>query len=142
MSEREPFCGQKNALSFLQKSKRSLFETVVPMRVHDDILSVCHGNPWTGHLGMTTMKQQLLQDFCWPRCFKNTEEFVRSCSICQKVGKPRELGKVPLHLVPLITELFRRLVVDIVGPLSTTESGHSIFLQHCAQQQSFPMRWL
>lgn len=50
-----------------------------------------------------------------------------SASACESPS-PTTSKKAPLKLVPLITEPFRRLVVDTVGPLPVTQSGYRYIL--------------
>lgn len=101
---------------------------VVPTKYRDDLLSLCHGNCWSGHLGVNKTKERLLGEYYWPGCFKDVERYVKSCDACQRVGKPGEKWKAPLKLVPLISEPFRRLVIDTVGPLPRTKSGYKYLL--------------
>lgn len=48
---------------------------------------------------------------------------MQACDVCQRVGKPNEKLKVPLKLVLLTSEPFKRLVSDIIEPLPITKSG-------------------
>lgn len=63
---------------------------------------------------------------------------MKSCDSCQRVGKPNEKCKAPLKLVPLITEPFRRLIIDAVGPLPVTESGYKYILTMLCPATKFP----
>ncbi|CAC5422122.1 unnamed protein product [Mytilus coruscus] len=47
------------------------------------------------------------------RCFS----FCQSCDICQRIVPKRKIGKVPLQSMPLIDESFKRVAVDLIGPL-------------------------
>ncbi|XP_072142419.1 uncharacterized protein [Dermacentor andersoni] len=69
---------------------RILDEFVVPSKYREDLLSLCHGNGWSGHLGKNKSKGRLLMEYYWPGCFKEVENFVRSCYACQRSGKPGE----------------------------------------------------
>ncbi|XP_049271006.1 uncharacterized protein LOC125758190 [Rhipicephalus sanguineus] len=103
-----------------QKGK-ILDQLVVPEMYRRDILSLCHGNGWSGHLGVKKTKERLLMEYYWPGCFKDVELLVKSCDACQRVGKLGDKWKAPLRLVPLITEPFRRLVIDT----SSSTPSHS-----------------
>ncbi|XP_077519779.1 uncharacterized protein LOC144129485 [Amblyomma americanum] len=92
-------------------------QLVVPKRYRRDLLHLVHGSSWSGHLGLRKTKDRLLQEFYWPGCFREVENFVKTCDTCQRVGKPGDKVKAPMKLVPVITEPFRRLVIDTVGPL-------------------------
>ncbi|XP_075543258.1 uncharacterized protein LOC142577676 [Dermacentor variabilis] len=79
---------------------RILDQLVVPAKYRKDLLSLCHRNGWSGHLGINKSKERLLMEYYWPGCFKDVENFVRSCDACQRSGKPGETWKVPLKVVP------------------------------------------
>lgn len=58
-----------------------------------DVMQLSHGNAWAGHLGIRETKQKLLQEFYWSGCFKDAENFVRSCDACQRLGNLTKSGK-------------------------------------------------
>lgn len=113
-------------------------QLIVPQSLRQDILHLCHSNSWAGHLGVRKTKQRLLQEWYWPGCFKDVEQYVRACDTCQRVGKPNERCKAPLTLVPVITEPFQRLVIDVVGPLPTSRSGYKYILTMVCPATKFP----
>lgn len=101
-------------------------------------MRLAHGNSWSGHLGIRKTKDRLLQEYYWPGCFRDVENFVRTCDVCQRVGKPGDKAKAPMKLVPVITEPFRRLVIDTVGPLPATTSGYRHILTVLCPATKFP----
>lgn len=113
-------------------------QLIVPSKYRSDLLQVAHENPWSGHLGIKKTKERLLQEYYWPGCFRDVENHVKSCSVCQIAGKPSDKWKAPLRLVPLISEPFRRLVIDTVGPLPITESGYKYILTMICPATKFP----
>ncbi|XP_040360535.1 uncharacterized protein LOC121048362 [Ixodes scapularis] len=123
---------------YKDRKGRVLDQLVVPTKYRDDLLSLCHGNCWSGHLGVNKTKERLLGEYYWPGCFKDVERYVKSCDACQRVGKPGEKWKAPLKLVPLISEPFRRLVIDTVGPLPRTKSGYKYLLTMICPATKFP----
>ena len=55
--------------------------------------------------------------------------FYRSCDVCQKMTAKGSIPCVPLGDMPLIDMLFRRVAVDLVGPISPpSEKGHQYIL--------------
>ncbi|XP_064474611.1 uncharacterized protein LOC135388765 isoform X1 [Ornithodoros turicata] len=117
---------------------RTLDQLVVPRKYRQDILHLSHACSWSGHLGIRKTKDRLLQEYYWPGCFKDVENFVRSCDSCQRVGKSTDQWKAPLKLVPIITEPFKRLVIDTVGPLPQTKSGYRYILTLLCPATKFP----
>lgn len=117
---------------------RTFDQLVVPEKYRADVLRLCHGAGWLGHLGNKKTKERLLSEFYWPGCFRDAENQVRACDVCQRVGKPNEKSKAPLRLVPLISEPFQRLVIDVVGPLPTTKTGYRYVLTMLCAATKFP----
>ncbi|XP_077563529.1 uncharacterized protein LOC144179163 [Haemaphysalis longicornis] len=113
-------------------------QLVVPQVYRQDLLRLAHGNSWLGHLGIRKTKDRLLQEYYWPGCFRDVENFVRTCDVCQRVGKPGDKTKAPMKLVPVIAEPFRRLVIDTVGPLPVTTSGYRHILTVLCPATKFP----
>ncbi|XP_064482847.1 uncharacterized protein LOC135395680 [Ornithodoros turicata] len=117
---------------------RVVDQLIVPKSLRNDVLRLCHDNSWAGHLGSRKTKQRLLQEWYWPGCFRDVENYVRACDTCQRVGKPNERCKAPLTLVPIISEPFQRLVIDVVGPLPTSKSGSRYVLTMICPATKFP----
>ena len=49
-------------------------------------------------------------------------DFYRSRDVCQLMSPNGRIRPVPLHPLPIITETFSRVAVDLVGPLSPPSS--------------------
>ena len=55
--------------------------------------------------------------------------FCRSCDICQRTISKGRKPKVPLQKMPLIDQPFKRVAVDLVGPIAPpSENGHQYIL--------------
>ncbi|GFX91171.1 retrovirus-related Pol polyprotein from transposon 297 [Trichonephila clavipes] len=96
---------------------------VVPEGLRDPIKSLCHEGT-SAHLGITKSKDKLNRYFYWPNCYRDMEQFVKTCDKCQKAGKPNDKKKAPLKLVPVIQEVFTKLNIDACGPLPITSKGN------------------
>ena len=106
-----------------------LYQIVVPSGYRSHILSLAHDIPMSGHLGVTKTCDRILQHFCWPGIRKSVTEYCRTCHTCQLVGKPNQKPpRAPLHPIPAFEEPFSRVIVDCVGPLPKTRSGHEYLL--------------
>ncbi|XP_064465530.1 uncharacterized protein LOC135377174 [Ornithodoros turicata] len=123
---------------YRDKNGRVFDQVVVPQKYREDLLHLSHSNAWSGHLGVRKTKARLTAEYYWPGCWKDIENWVKSCDTCQRVGKPTDQRKAPMCLVPIITEPFRRLVIDIVGPLPATEQGHRYVLTALCPATKFP----
>jgi len=51
-----------------------------------------------------------------------------TCDLCQRLGKGCKPKPAPLIPLPVVTEPFKKLAVDIVGPLPTTSAGNRFIL--------------
>ncbi|GFS51123.1 retrovirus-related Pol polyprotein from transposon 297 [Trichonephila clavipes] len=68
---------------------------VVPEGLRDPIKSLCH-EATSAHLGITKSKDKLNRYFYWPNCYRDMEQFVKTCDQCQRAGKPND-KKRKLH---------------------------------------------
>lgn len=123
---------------YRDRKGKAFDQLVVPQRYRADLLHLAHDCSWSGHLGIKKTKALLTQEYYWPGCWKDVETFVRTCDACKRVGKSTDRLKAPMKLVPVITEPFRRLVIDIVGPLPQTQSGYRYILTALCPATKFP----
>ena len=98
--------------------EREIEQLILPEKCRRTVLKLAHEIPIAGHLrlGSEKTRQRLLRRFYWPGVFKDVEEFCRSCPTCQKTSQHR-VGKAPLIPLPIISEPFSRIAMDIVGPI-------------------------
>ena len=73
--------------------------------------------------------ERVLTEFHRPGVQADIRSLFRSCDICQRtITKGRE-PEVPLGQMPIISELFQRIAVDLVGPLHPiTDRGNRFIL--------------
>ena len=95
-------------------------ELVLPKHCRGTVLRLAHDVPLAGHLGKEKTSRRLLRRFYWPTLFKVVAEFCRGCPICQ-ISAHRNIKRAPLVPLPIITEPFTRVAMDIVGPLPREE---------------------
>lgn len=72
----------------------------------------------------------MLQCFYWPTVQRDIAEFCRRCDSCQKTAGKRLL-KAPLIPLPVISQPFERIAMDIIGPLPKSRRGHRFVLVVC-----------
>ncbi|GFU19524.1 retrovirus-related Pol polyprotein from transposon 17.6 [Trichonephila clavipes] len=77
---------------------------VVLEGLREPIKTLCHEGT-SAHLGITKSKDKLNRYFYWPNCYRDMEQFVKTCDQCQRAGKPNDKKKAPLKLVPVIQEV-------------------------------------
>ena len=92
-------------------------------------MSVNHESAFSGRLGAKKTEVRMLPNFFWPRLHQDVIRFCCSCDVCQRTIKKGIVKKVPLWSMPLINTPFRRVAVDIVGPMAPpSEAGHRYIL--------------
>lgn len=123
---------------YTDASGRVYNQLIVPEKYRRHLRDLVHGNAWAGHLGIKKTKARLAQEYYWPGCWKGVERFVRSPDACQRIGKSTDKCKAPMVLVPVISEPFRRLVIDIVVPLPESRPGCRYILTALCVGTKFP----
>ena len=63
--------------------------------------------------------------FCWPGIQGDTTHYYKSCDACQKTVNKGSVPKVPLEKMPLIDKPFKRVAINLGGPIgSPSEDCH------------------
>ena len=101
---------------FTQGNKSSL-QLIVPSSFREKVLKLAHESLMAGHLGIKKTLNRILAELFWPGVCGDVTRFCRSCDICQRTIQKGRVTKVPLGKLPLIDTPFKRVVVDIVGPI-------------------------
>ena len=67
----------------------------------DDILEILksfHDEPCVGHFADKQTTYKILNlGYYWPSLFKDCKKYVRSCDICQRMGRPVPSDEMPLQ---------------------------------------------
>ena len=101
------------------------------------MLQLAREVPIAGHIGKYKSSKRILRRFYWPTLCKDVEDFCRSCQVCQRFSK-QKVVKAPLIPLPVVTEPFRRMAMDIVGPLPRTILGNQYILVMCDYATRYP----
>ena len=111
---------------------------VVPASCRPLVLHVAHTVLWAGHLGRQKPYLRLGSRVFWPTMYTDTLDYCRTCSVCQKISIVRRSERVPMCQLPVITSPFRRIAMDIVGPLEKSSAGYRYILVVCDYATRFP----
>ena len=102
---------------------------MVPKTLRKKVMEVAHDSIFGRHLGIKKAKDHFQTNFYWPGIQGDVTSFCRSCDVCQKTTAKGSVPRVPLGDMPLIDMPFRRVAVDLVGPISPpSEKGHRYIL--------------
>ena len=113
----------------LAPPESSFHQIVAPASLRPKLLQIAHEIPAAGHLGVAKTQSRLLRHFFWPSISRDTKSFCRSCDVCQRLGKGKKPVPAPLQSMPLVSEPFAQVAIDIIGPLPVCqESGNSFIL--------------
>ena len=99
----------------LDEDWRVVHQIIIPRIYRKDILSLAHDSPMAGHLGINKTYSKILNHFYWPKMKQDVKEYLKSCHVCQMVGKPNQvIPPAPLQPIP---------AVDEASPTSTTTAA-------------------
>lgn len=117
-------------------------QIVLPHLFRPNVLAMAHDIPMAGHLGRERTLHRVRKRFWWPSIVTDVREYCQSCPPCQRVA--RKPTRVPMVPLPVIGEPFRRIAMDMVGPLPRTAGGHRFILVVCdyatRYPEAFPLR--
>ena len=69
--------------------------------------------------------------------FRDVEEYCKTCGVCQKATQ-KGVKKAPLVPLPIVSEPFSRIAMDIVGPLLRSRLGNKYLLVLCDYATRYP----
>ncbi|GFO36279.1 gypsy retrotransposon integrase-like protein 1 [Plakobranchus ocellatus] len=79
---------------------------------------VAHDSITGAHLGIRRTKDKVLSNFYWAEVDSDVTKYCRSCDVCQRTLKKGTVPRVPLEKVSLIDTPFKRVAIDLVGPIN------------------------
>ena len=91
-------------------------------------MRLSHDVPMAGHLGITKMKDRILQRYYWPGIFKDVVNYCRGCEVCQR-STPRKPAKAGLVPIPIVTHPFQ--CIEMEGHCGT-------FASYSEREQVYP----
>ena len=96
---------------------KKIKQLVVPKSLRNKTMELAHETMMSGHMGIKKTTDRILSNFFWPGLKDDVRRFCLSCDICQRTLKKGNISKLPLQKMPLIDIPFKRVAVDIVGPI-------------------------
>lgn len=112
---------------------------VIPSQCRDTVLSVAHESPLAGHFSHRKTEKKIRDHFFWPGMGTDIRNFCRSCDRCQRMSAKGKVRPVPLKPMPILSEPFSRVAIDIVGAISPPSSeGHKYILTLIDMATGFP----
>lgn len=88
-----------------------------------DLLHDAHDAPLAGHPGINSTLEILKRDYWWPAMAAEVHNYVRECIHCQRNKASNRKPAGLLHPIPVPTEKFFSVSMDLITDLPTTEHG-------------------
>ncbi|MES9994361.1 MAG: RNase H-like domain-containing protein [Candidatus Thiodiazotropha sp.] len=110
------------------KGNKATLQLVIPDSFREKVLRLAHETLMAGHLGIKKTMDRVLTEFFWPGVCGDVARFCKSCDICQRTIQKGRVTKVPLGKLPLIDTPFKRVAVDIVGPIEPRSDRKSRYI--------------
>ena len=108
---------------------KPLKQVMVPVQLRNRIMELAHGSIMGGHMGIKRTVDKIQSAFYWPGIQGDVTRYCKSCDVCQKTVNMGSVPKVPLEKMPLIDKPFKRVAIDLVGPIGPpSEDGHRYIL--------------
>ena len=112
---------------FCQVRGEEVAQLLVPRPYVTKVLYLAHTHLLGAHLGGEKTYDRVTTRFYWPGVKKAVEDYCRHCAECQ-LHSPKVTCRNPLIPLPIIDVPFRRLGMDILGPLPKSSRGHRYVL--------------
>ena len=107
---------------------KSHTQLVVPQKFRPMVLKVAHESIMAGHMGIRRTTDRVLSEFYWQGVCGDVSRYCRSCDICQKTVPKGKISRIPLGQTPLIDTPFKRVAVDIVGPIEPRSDDRNRYI--------------
>ncbi|GFT41931.1 transposon Tf2-6 polyprotein [Trichonephila clavipes] len=138
------FINGKGLLCYLSKrpsrpprSNTTRKQVCIPHCLKARILESVHSE-YGGHLKFFKTYHRLSENFFWQNMYKDTKNFVRSCTVCLSRKNAFKIPPAPHQPVEQSQEPGETCHIDIFGPLKTTpkEHGRDIRLSYTYEKNS------
>ena len=100
---------------------------VVPECLNQEVLSLNHNIPLTGHMGIAKTLLRIRKSFIWYKMSRDVEIFVKSCQVCNRGKKANTKAKAGLGQYHVGSPL-EHVHVDILGPFAPSTKGNQCVL--------------
>ena len=103
------------------------------------VLNLAQDSIFSGHFSHRKTEDMVFRMFYWLGAGSDIVRYCRSCVVCQKVSPKGKVSKVPMKQMPVISEPFSRVAIDLVGPIiPASDRGHEYVLTLIDYATRFP----
>lgn len=110
---------------------------VIPQPHRRRCFEEAHSHTLSGHFGSRKTREKMVRHYTWPGMDKDVQTWARTCSVCQKGNKSRQV-RSPLVPLPVISTPWERITLDVVGPLPRSRKGYRYILTIIDHASRYP----
>nr|GEV77621.1 reverse transcriptase domain-containing protein [Tanacetum cinerariifolium] len=93
-----------------------------------DIFKACHYGPTGGHHGPNyTSKKVFDSVFYWPTIYRDAQDLVKTCDVCQRLGRISQRDEMPQNSIQ-VCEIFDVWGIDFMGPFPSSRGNKYILV--------------
>ncbi|KAL5476085.1 hypothetical protein EMCRGX_G025990 [Ephydatia muelleri] len=90
------------------------------------VTEACHDDKLGGgHFGRDKTLQKACSRFYWHDMTNDIKEHIKTCDTCQRTNKKLSKASAELHPIPVRSEVWHQVGIDLVGPLTLTRNNNS-----------------
>ena len=127
----EPRFEIRNGLLFREKEnqRKMISQLAVPTSLRSRVMKLAHESIMSGHQGTKKTHERVVAYFFWPGVHGDVKRYCQSCDVCQRTIAKGRIPKTPLGKMPLMDSPFKRVAVDLIGPIApVTDRGNRYIL--------------
>ena len=114
-------------------------QILVSKSLRERVMVVAHDSLFGGQLGVKKTEDRIQTNFVWPGLHEDVTSFCWSCDVCQKTVARSSVPRAPLGDMPLIDQPFKRVAIDLVGPIApASNKGHRYILTLVDYETRYP----
>nr|GEU57919.1 reverse transcriptase domain-containing protein [Tanacetum cinerariifolium] len=93
-----------------------------------EILKACHSGPTGGHHRPNYTARKVFDlGFHWPTIYRDAQDLIKNCDICQRQGKISQKDEMPQNSIQ-VCEIFDVWGIDFMGPFSSSRGNKHILV--------------
>nr|GEX67224.1 reverse transcriptase domain-containing protein [Tanacetum cinerariifolium] len=93
-----------------------------------EILKACHYRPTGGHHGPNyTAKKVFDSGLYWPSIYRDAQDLVKNCDVCQRQGKISQRDEMPQNSIQ-VCEIFNVWGIDFMSPFPSSKGNKYILV--------------
>nr|GEY23208.1 reverse transcriptase domain-containing protein [Tanacetum cinerariifolium] len=93
-----------------------------------EILKACHYGPTGGHHGLNYTANKVFDSrFHWPTIYRDAQDLVKNCDVCQRQGKISQRDEMPQNSIQ-VCEIFDVWGIDFMGLFSSSRGNQYILV--------------